>query len=67
MSFVGKKDIKVKFPVGHKVHIDGDREIAAVVIGIFISGTGHLYEVSWFNEGVAETEKFDEFRLEKAQ
>lgn len=64
--FTYKYEFKVKYAIGDKVTIDGDTEIKAVVVGICIYAYGCIYEVSWFTDGVVETEKFDEFRLEKA-
>ena len=66
MSNLGKRKFSTKFALGEKVNIDGDTSIAAVITGICIYEYAPVYDLSWFNEGVAETEKFDEFRLTTA-
>jgi hypothetical protein len=66
MTYVGRVLVEVEHPIGSKVHIDGDKSITAMVTGVLFYGYGALYEVSWFNEGVVETEKLDTFRLERA-
>lgn len=66
MTFVGKHQFETKFAIGDKVNIDGDTSITAVVTGICIYAYSPVYDVSWFNDGVAETDKFDEFRINYA-
>lgn len=63
MNIIGQRKFETKFAIGDKVNIDGDTSIAAVVTGICIYAYSPVYDVSWFNDGVAETDKFDEFRL----
>lgn len=51
------------FPLISRVHIDGDREMTATIVGVTWCGTGVQYEVSWFHNGDLKSAWIDEARL----
>lgn len=49
---------------GDRVHIDGDRSIAAIVVGLRFHAHDYLCEVSWWRDGSLELAWVDQWRLE---
>jgi len=56
---------EAKFDVHTKVHIDGDRSIAAVVVAILFENYGVSYKLNWFNNGELKEAWVAEPRLSK--
>lgn len=57
----------IPFSIEDRVHIDGDKSITAVVIGVLFRRQGFQLEVAWFNGGSHRTAWIDLFRLTSAE
>lgn len=52
--------------VGDRVHIDGDKDIAAVVVIVRFHALGHDYVLEWLHNGCLNSATVDGFRLSPA-
>lgn len=54
------------FDLGDRVHIDGDKDITATVIGMLFRAHGVEVECSWLHNGTMQTAWVAAFRLKVA-
>jgi hypothetical protein len=62
---VAKERLETDYAFGERVHIDGDRDLVAVVTGFCWRKQAHEVEVSWFCNGDLKTVWVADWRLSR--
>lgn len=58
-----EQTLKVKFLVGARVYINGDRSLVTTITGVVWRGEHVEYEVGWLADDCAQSARFPEWRL----